>query len=276
MAIVATQTMVTAVMAMISSFMDQPPPFYLQALIIELLAYMIPLAFYAKTNRVLAEDEARQRFHLCRTRGILMLLAAVLGICGQFVMIVLNLPLNLLFPDAVGYVPQSLWELLAAIVVIGIVPAIFEEFLLRGVVYGVMADFNTRAAAIFTTVMFAMLHTSIPGLPGYLFMGAILIILLRRSSSLYACIIYHLANNITALVLARYSGQLFYVPVETLMLFVGGILGFVLCFILLIGLTPKPKSSARLRTGDFLGQSFINLPVLLCIAGIAALLVLQA
>ena len=186
-------------------------------------------------------------------------------------MIVLNLPINLLLSQSDGYIPSNLWELLAAMLVLGVVPAVFEEFLLRGIVYGVMADYNSRVAMLFTAVMFALMHGNPAGFLGYLAFGAMLVVLLRRTGSLYACVLFHLVNNITALLLSYFSNILMETPIETLQLFALGLLLAGVGWLMLLTLTKRPRPVLRIKTPEFLGQSFVNLPILLCILSILGL-----
>lgn len=273
--IVATQTLVTVAANMISSFFSNPPPVYLQMLIIELLAYLLPLSLYARENRLLTAREARERFGLRDFRPWLLPLVILAGFGCQFMMIVLDLPMSLLLKISDGYIPQNPWELAAAMVVIAIIPAVFEEFLLRGIVYGVMAEFNTTAAAVFTTVMFALMHGSAAGFFGYLFLGIVLVFVLRRTGSLYACMALHLVNNVTALLLSYFSGGLLQTPLATIGLFCLGAAIFGLAWFGM-AICTKPDSRVKvIKTSDFLGQSFVNLPILLCIAGILGLMFIQ-
>ena len=272
--VVVVQTAVTVVAGIISSFFPADLPVYLQMLVIELLAYLVPLSLYAKENRILSAREARERFGLKVCKKSLLVWIVLAGFGCQFLMILLNLPMNFLLSKSDGYIPTTPWELVLAILVIGIIPAVFEEFLLRGIVYGVMAEYNSRAALIFTTVMFALMHGNLTGFVGYLFLGVVLVTLLRRTGSLYACMLFHLVNNLTALLLSYFNGALMDTPIATLQLFAVGILASVIGWTVLTSLTKRPKPVLRIKTGEFLGQSFVNLPILLCILSILGLLFL--
>ncbi|MBO5364789.1 MAG: CPBP family intramembrane metalloprotease [Clostridia bacterium] len=272
--IAAVQTAVAMVVAVVASFFSVPPPFWVQMLLVELFAYLLPLSFYARENRLLSAKTARERFGLKRCRNDLWIYVILGGIGCQFVMLVLNLPINLLLSQGESVVPRNLTELLAALVVVAVIPAVFEEFLFRGIVYGVMKEFNTRAAMIFTTLLFALMHGSITGFLGYLFLGWAAVEILRRTGSMYACMGFHLANNVTAVLLSRYSGELLYYPMGTLWLFLGGILAAVLGFLGIRNMTtPAPKTNL-MRCSDLLGQSFSSLPVLLCILCLAGVWIL--
>ncbi len=267
--IAAIQSAVAMVVAVVASFFSVPPPFWVQLLLVELFAYLLPLSLYARENRILTAKTARERFGLTRCRRDLWGYVILAGVGCQFVMLLLNLPVNLLLNEGESVIPQNLTELFAALLVVAVIPAIFEEFLFRGIVFGVMKEFNGRAAMIFTTGLFALMHGSVTGFLGYLFLGWAAIQLLRRTGSLYACMGFHLANNVTAVLLSRYSGDLMSYPMGTLWLFVGGLLAAGIGFFGLWKNTNPTPNVKRMKTRELLGQSFLSLPVLLCILCVA-------
>ncbi len=272
--IVLIQSVVAMVVALVASFFSVPPPFWVQLLLVELFAYLLPLSLYARENRILTARTARERFGLKRCRKNLWGYVILAGIGCQFVMILLNLPVNLLLNEGESVVPQNLPELLAALFVLGLIPAVFEEFLFRGIVYGVMKEFNSQAALIFTTVLFALMHGSVTGFLGYLVLGWAAVFVLRRTGSMYACMGFHLANNVTAVLLSRYSGDLIYHPMGTLWLFVAGVLAAVLGIWGLCRSTKAAPHVNRIKTRELLGQSFFSIPVILCILCIVGVWIL--
>lgn len=197
--IVAAQIFITFILTLISSFMESPPHPYLQTAAASLFAYAVPIFFYSRAHKVKSIPKARDTFCLHRISLRLIPLVILIGAGAQMIMILLNLPLSMLFDADIYYTPSTYNELLAGIVVVGIIPAVFEEFMFRGILYGTMAELSTRAAAVFSTVMFALLHANPAGFIGCLFMGGISVILLRRTGSLFSAILFHFAVNCTAL-----------------------------------------------------------------------------
>ena len=273
LAIAFINAVVTIILTLISSFFEKPMPVLIQALITGVLAYVIPIVIYARINGVTAAV-ASKRFCIKRCNGLLLFLAAVMGACWQFAMVIINLPFNLIFGTAGGYTLSTIGELLAAIVIICAIPAIFEEFLFRGIVGGTMSELNTKAAAIFSATMFALLHADICAFAGYLCMGIILYSVVRRTSSLYAAMMFHFSNNTVAVLLDYFNSELQFEPALTLGLFVGGVLGFLVLYALFMMGTPKPESVSKLKSSHMLGQNFISLPVLLCVMVVVATTVL--
>lgn len=272
LSIAAVNALITIVLGLISSFFAEPIPMYLQSLIIGLCAYLIPLVIYAKTNGVTAQA-AEEMFYLRKSKKSLLLLSLFLGICWQFVMVVINLPVSLILNGSDSYMPQSVLELAAAIFVVGVIPAVFEELLFRGIVDGSMSEFNTQTAVIFSSVMFAVLHADIFGFMGYIFMGAVMTTIVRRTDSVYSAMLFHFANNTTALLLGYFSADLAYTPILTITIFAIGVIGFGILYSILTAVTKKPAPVKKIKTATLLGQSFINVPILLCILFIVVTLI---
>ena len=269
LAVAAINAAAAIVFAYLESFRDIALPMYLESLAIGLLAYVIPIFVYAKITKMTAK-EASEKFYLRKCKNHLVVLAAIMGVCCQFVIIVINLPLNLIYKASSSYMPKSEAELAAAIVIIAIIPAIFEEFLFRGIVFGSMAEMNSKAALIFSSVMFAVLHADLYGFLGYFFMGIVLAFVLRRCDSVYPAVAFHFTNNLTALLLGYFDPYLQYSPSLIIVLFLIGIIGFLVLLILFGGITKKPKSIEKIKCTQILGQSFINFPIILCFVVIVA------
>ncbi len=271
--IAAVNAVISVVMSITSSFMESTFPIYLQSLISGLLAYIIPITIYAKTTKVTAET-AKDRFYMRGCRVSLLVLAFVMGAAFQFVMVVANLPVNILFNNSTPYLPETIFELVASMIIVAVLPAIFEEFLFRGIVVGSMVEFNTTAAAVFSSVMFAVLHADMYGMLGYLLMGFVLTSVVRRSGSLYPAMIFHFANNMTALLLGYFNEELVYAPMTTIVLFVTGVIVFVVTYLIFEMMNKRPEKTSAMKTGQLLGQSFVSLPIILSIIMVAITAVL--
>ncbi len=265
LAIAVLNGVLNLILNIISGFFETPLSVYINALIIGIIAYIVPIYIYAKTNSVTAKTAA-ERFRLKRCEPSILIFSALLGVSWQFVMIVINLPINLIIGVSEPYVFDGIWELLVSIAVIAVIPSFFEEFLFRGIVDGSMEEMNTEAATIFSSVMFAILHGDMYGFLGYLIMGVVLSVIARRTDCIYAAMVFHLANNTTALLLGYFNSELNYAPALTIGLFVGGIICFAALFILFVKATKVTKRETKIRTTHLLGQSFVNIPILICIA----------
>lgn len=273
LAVTAINALLSVIFVYIASFMDGEMLQYLFALTTGLGAYVIPIIIYARRNGVTAETAA-ERFYLRACRWHEMIIALVLGAGCQFAVVMVNLPLNGLFHTASGYMPKTLGELCAAVFVIAMLPAVFEEFLFRGIVYGSLAEFNTAAAAVFSSVMFAVMHGDPYGVPGYLLLGFVLVFTVRRTGSLYSAMLVHFGNNAAALLLAYFNDMLWYSPGVTIAIFALGLIFFLVFISLLAGVTKKSAPVRKMKTAMLLEQNFVSLPVLLCVAITAAVEIL--
>ena len=90
---------------------------------------------------------------------------------------------------------------LAALVFSGLVPAFFEELLLRGRVLGLLLD--ARGGGVWLcAALFALMHTDFARLPYAFFAGVVLSALVYLGGNLYVGMLFHFLNNLAALALA--------------------------------------------------------------------------
>lgn len=102
-------------------------------------------------------------------------------------------------PDVTG------WNLLPALLVIALMPALCEEFLFRGVIVGTMrrSGWGTAAIVIVSGALFSLFHTN-PAQTVYQFIcGMCFALIALRSGSIFPTVLSHFLNN--ALVLTMYS-----------------------------------------------------------------------
>jgi len=91
-----------------------------------------------------------------------------------------------------------------------IVAPIVEEVIFRGYIYPVVKRYSERSfAALFTGVLFGVIHFNLLSLPTLVVMGVVLVVLYEVTGSLWVTIACHAAFNGTTVGLmlwARYSG----------------------------------------------------------------------
>lgn len=191
------------------SFMAKPPHEYVRIALIELLAIGIPIVLYART--VWSGGRVKAEFCLNRCGLFYICLAAVLGIAGQFVMMLLNVPANYLMSLISGVrtesgisVAESREEIALGVLGVVIIPAVVEEFLMRGIIFRAYNKCSTYAAVAFTAIVFALLHLRVNEIAGFLLMSVTAAVLLIKSNSLYAAMIYHAFSNMTALLFSAF------------------------------------------------------------------------
>ena len=252
------------------SFMANPPHRYLQIAIVELLAIGVPIIIYAKTVWNGRRRSVKNEFGLNGCSARHLVLAGALGVSGQFVMMLLNVPANYLVStffegQAVDSIPIATqwYEVLLGLFAVVLVPAVLEEFWMRGIIFRAYSRCNTKAAVIFTGFIFAMLHFRLSELAGFLFMGITASIIMLKSGSLYAAMIYHALSNLTALLFGAYImpaiiDYIWYV-------FAAATLIFVLAFVVLLRSKSEIKQNRTFRSAPLILTSIFSLPVILSV-----------
>lgn len=92
---------------------------------------------------------------------------------------------------------ESYSELIFCLVLIAIIPAIFEEFLFRGIVLkiGLKQYSKPIKAIIYQALIFAILHLSFYELPGIIMIGAIFGYVAKETGSIWSGVIGHATFN---------------------------------------------------------------------------------
>ncbi len=269
--VVLAQFAAELVVGAVFSFMENPPHEYIRIAVVELLAIGVPIMVYARSIWNSSVSEAKREFWMNPCKPYCILLAALLGVFGQFVMILLNMPANFLtqtvlnqtFEDAIP-MALSQGEVLIGIVAVVIIPAVLEEFWMRGIIFSAYNKSNTLAAIFFTSLMFAFLHLRINEALGFLFMGIVASVVLIKSNSLYAAMVYHGFSNLTALLLGGFI--LPYVIDYIWVVFIIAVLGFALFFVLILLQKNKMAMHRNFRAGTLVLNSLFSMPIILSIA----------
>lgn len=91
---------------------------------------------------------------------------------------------------------------LGALVFSCLVPAFFEELLLRGRVLGLLLE--ARGGGVWLcAALFALMHTDFARLPYAFFAGVVLSVLVYLGGNLYIGMLFHFLNNLASLALSR-------------------------------------------------------------------------
>ncbi|MBQ7096688.1 MAG: CPBP family intramembrane metalloprotease [Clostridia bacterium] len=248
------------------SFLKNPPHEYIRIAIVEVIAIGVPLIIYARSVWNSHGKNAKKEFGMNRCKPHLLLLAAALGVCGQFVMILLNLPMNLLFEQTATVEmpePDDVGLLLLGILAVVLIPAILEEFWMRGVIFCAYNKSNTVAAVFFTSLMFALLHMNVNDVLGFMFMGVVASVIMIKCDSLYAAMVYHGFSNLTVFLLSDFI--LPNVTDKIWLLFGLAVLLFFLLFALLLVKKNKAKANKVFKPGRVVVNSLFSLPVVLSV-----------
>ncbi|MDL2205646.1 CPBP family intramembrane metalloprotease [Eubacteriales bacterium OttesenSCG-928-N13] len=99
-------------------------------------------------------------------------------------------------------VPTNYITLIGAMFSMALVPAVCEELLFRGAILGAWERRGTKRAWVLSSVLFALIHGSLLGLPGQLLMGFAIGYLVINSDSILTGMIYHFVHNVTLILMS--------------------------------------------------------------------------
>lgn len=252
------------------SFMANPPHKYIQIALVELVAIGVPVSIYAKTVWNSGGKSIKQELCLKRCKPGYLILAVVLGISGQFVMMLLNVPANFIANMLSGKIEtqtipiaENWLDLMLGIFAVVVIPAVLEEFWMRGIIFRAYNRGNTTAAVLFTSLLFAFLHIRANEVVGFFFMGLVASILLAKSNSLYVPMVYHAFSNLTALLFSAFIVPriIDYIWVAFLVI----VLVFILAFVILLKQKNGMRRNKTLRTTAVIITSIFSMPIILSI-----------
>lgn len=181
---------------------------YTNSTIQQLFLFLLPVVIYT-----LKHDGVEQsmRLKLPRWEALPAVLIAPIGVmaCDKlstwWLMLIETLGGNISPPSFPG--SDTLPELAIALILSALIPAICEETLFRGGLMGAWERRGTKQALVITSVLFALLHGDVQGLPVQLMMGFVLGYIVLLSDSLFVGMAYHFAHNATILILDYYRGM---------------------------------------------------------------------
>lgn len=94
---------------------------------------------------------------------------------------------------------DSLW---LNLLLVAVFPAIVEEFAFRKVIFGTMRQYGFAAAALFSSLMFGLMHQNFIQLIFAFEMGMVLCLLYEHTGKLVYCSLVHFTNNAYAVLLS--------------------------------------------------------------------------
>lgn len=219
----------------------------------ELITFLPPLLIYARFTKKPTLIPMRAEYRLNKLSPFNALLIILIAVGGQFIMILLNIPMNILLEkvfhrELTPAVPAALnaAEFCMGVLFMAVVPAILEEFWMRAIVFGAFANYSTRSALIFTTIVFALLHAKFSQVLGILFLGFMTGYVLIKTNSILASVIYHIFSNVSALAMDYYLKDI--LSVKELSLIFGS---FILLFIVMLIIFAVLNRKRRIVKGKY-------------------------
>lgn len=98
-------------------------------------------------------------------------------------------------------------QLLLSILYVGLLPAICEELVFRGVVTNGLKKYGMITAIIISAVFFALIHQNLQQLIYQLFLGGVMAFIMLKTGSIIYTMCLHFFNNTIILVMAHLSGD---------------------------------------------------------------------
>lgn len=246
--------------------------------LIYIVVYLIPMAVYNKTHRY----RTRAALRLKRTSIKHLPFFIFFGLSVCLLCVLINLGCGAFARAVFGYNPQnnivdmSSTNFGVLLITGALLPAVFEELLLRGLVQGEYEKYGSTIGILLTALIFALFHTNPVQIPALFVAGVCYGVLTAIFKSVWPAVIAHAINNCVAIVFSVKGDFIRYLMQDKLFLMM-----FVLtCFVVLIvtlklmesvvterlGKGRKLKKSVRsLAYGDPLMSPWLWAFVLLCI-----------
>ena len=174
-----------------------PFVYYTQLMLLTFVSVFLPAYLYLK-------DEKKSYFTDCFTSvkpDILFLISAGIGVCSQYVGILVNLPIRILIDflggDVSKNIPQvdSFSKFLFAVFVMCVLPAIFEEVMFRGIVFNYFRQFGKKSAIIFSALLFGIMHFDFTNFFATFLLGLILGYMVSLTNRIVYAMIAHFMIN---------------------------------------------------------------------------------
>ncbi len=183
---------------------------YIFAIVVNVLAYALPTAFYCiLRGRKLMPS---MRFRFPKFTSLLYIFhTTVFIVCGVALLSVLGYKMapeafsgTSITSNASFAMSGGFFNEIYIIFAFAVIPAFAEEILFRGVVLTEYEKNGVILASVMSALMFAMSHFSLPRLPVYIFSGLVLSAAVFATRSLITAIAIHAVNNIVVIYSERF------------------------------------------------------------------------
>ncbi|NLJ40541.1 MAG: CPBP family intramembrane metalloprotease [Clostridiales bacterium] len=171
--------------------------YYARLAILEILLIGLPALIYMLVTRINIAKTVRYN----RIKPAEILLVLGMAVFGYGVTLIINLIWYFIISQIGTPIGQELpvietgSQLLAALLAIGLVPAMVEEFLFRGLILRGYERLGAKGAILITGVLFGMLHLQLMTIPTIILLGIVISYVVYRTDSIFAGVIYHFVHN---------------------------------------------------------------------------------
>ena len=194
------------IMSAVLSKLKTAPPDYIILIMTEIVMQLIPFAVYLSVTRKKIADVLS--FKNPGVKNILFVVG--MALCVQPVMMLISAFSSLFYVNSVSEKVSGMYggvfQTAVSILIISIVPAFFEEFVYRGVVFSGYKSAPIIAAAVVNGLFFGIMHVN-PQQFLYAFaLGAVFSFVLYYSKSIITTMIFHFTVNAFQSLLLAFAG----------------------------------------------------------------------
>lgn len=255
-------------------YMKTQTPDFLIILSIQIFAIFVPCLVFMYLNNA----DFEKGFKLKAITAPQGVMCALIGASAQSVASVLNIPVFIFIKNKTGQLPamatpapENMRQLLLFLLLVALIPAMFEEILMRGIVLTTTQKKGYRASLLIGGLYFALLHNQIESIAGHFFIGIVLCYIVWMTESVLGGIIAHFSFNSFGILLnylisvksaqiPLFAGNAFYITVTAV-----SIILFFLFFGTINRKRVKRNKSHRLARQIIF--SVLNFPVILIALG---------
>lgn len=192
---------------LLSIFKHIKLPIEYNVVITQVVLLLVPTIIYF----IVTKYPIKKTLRLNRIGIKSVLIIIIIAIISQPIMMFLSLITQFIFPNRIMEFMSRLNSipLIAQLMIIAVVPAIFEEITVRGVILGGYDDIDIKKAAIMTGLFFAMIHGNGNQALYTFVLGFIFAYLVKITNSIFSSMICHFIINGTSTVISFLSKRNF-------------------------------------------------------------------
>ena len=180
---------------------------YVYILLTQVLAVAVPCFLLCVGKKA----GIKRTFRIKSVKMPVILRCALLGICLQPVALVSNLPLQQLAPKSTAIVapPSSGTDIMLMTLVICLIPSVFEELMLRGMVLTSVRKKGYMYSIIVTSVLFALMHVDVYSVIGHLILGFATAFAVLNTNSVFSGVVVHFFFNFCGVIIDFISNKFY-------------------------------------------------------------------
>ena len=176
---------------------------YLQAVTL-ILAFGVPFLLYFKITR----QKISETIPLKRLEPGNVLLITAMSIFAVPAVMVVSAASSFFFENNAAVFLDEMTALpaLTAILIAALIPAVFEEFIFRGVLLHELNSLSIKKTAVLSGFFFGLMHMDLQQFPYAIIMGFFFAYLVYYTKSIFAPVLSHFAVNAASVVTGYASG----------------------------------------------------------------------